>query len=147
MVIPAAAQPTPIVTPNPGRQFTDERGNLTGTGRVALQQLRNYVVNMNRFFPCNSSTTSNVITLTLLDVQPSLNQYSDYETFAFVADATSTGPVTALIVTATGTLGTLPVYKNNGAAQASTGDIAINLHYWLTYVDSLNGGNGGFVLR
>ena len=33
------------------------------------------------------------------------------------------------------------------ATQANAGDIVNNRQYWATYVDSLDSGNGGFVLR
>lgn len=147
MTIPAASQPTPIVTPNPGLPFVDKSGNLTNNGRIALQQLRKFVVNMCRIIPCNASTAANVITLTMLDVQPSVNQYADFDTYAFVADATSTGDLTARVTTENGSLATLKVYKTNGSAQATTGDITSDLQYLFTYSDNLDSGNGGFVLR
>jgi hypothetical protein len=50
-------------------------------------------------------------------------------------------------VTANGALATLNVYKTNGGAQATTNDVTSGRQYWLTYVDSLNSGAGGFVLR
>jgi hypothetical protein len=147
MTVPAAAQATPIVTPNPGMQFTDEKGNLTNVGRIALQQMRSYIVNMSRTMPCDASTTSNLITLTLLAVQPQVDKYVSYETYSFVADASTTGAVTAKVVTETGTLATIKVYKTNGSAQAGNGDITSGLQYEATYVDSLDSGNGGLVLR
>ena len=147
MTIPASAQATPIVTINPGMQFTDERGNLTNRAAIALQQIHDYVVNMNRIVPCNASTTSNVITLTMLDVQPQVNQYASYDTYAFVADATTTGNVSIAVVTASGALATLNAYKTNGSARAGSGDVTSGLQYFATYVDSLNTNAGGFVLR
>lgn len=147
MAIPASAQGQPIVLPNQGIRFVDERGNLTGRAAVALQQMHDYMVNMNRIIPCNAVMTSNTIELTLLPVQPQVNQYTDYETFAFVSDATSSGNLSAKVTTAEGTLATLNVYKTNGSARATTNDVTINLQYFLTYVDSLNAGAGGFVLR
>lgn len=147
MTIPASAQPTPIVSPNPGLRFTDERGNLTNNARIALQQMRDYIVNMSRNIPCNASTTSNIITLTMLQIQPQVNQYASYDTYGFVADATSTGNLSALVVTAGGSLATLNVYKSNGATRAGSGDVVQNSQYFLTYVDSLNSSAGGFVIR
>lgn len=147
MTIPASAIPTVITSPNVSQQFTDSNGKLTNTGRIALQQLHDYVQNMSRRFPCNASTTSNVITLTLLNIQPNVTQYADYDDFGFVADASSTGLLTAKVVTASGTLSTLNVYKSNGGTQATSGDITSGRQYWFTFVDSLNSGNGGFVLR
>lgn len=146
MTIPASAQNKPIVGPSQGMQFTDERGYLTNPGRIALQQLRNYITNMSRTMPCDATGT-NIITLTLLAVQPQVNQYVSYETYGFVAANTSTGLVTANVVTALGALPTLNVYKTNGSAQATTGDVVQGLHYFATYVDSLNSNLGGFVLR
>lgn len=146
-MIAASAQPAPIASPNVLRQITDEGGNLTPHAKQALQQGRDYVVNMARTFPCNASTTSNVITLTLLSVQPTVTQYATMDTYGFVADASSSGLLSALVVTASGTLATLNVYKNNGGTQATSGDITATRQYFLTYVDSLNANAGGFVLR
>lgn len=147
MSIPTSAQPKPIVAPHASRPLVDSQGKPTPQTAIALQQTRDYVVNMSRRFPCNASTSSNVITLTLLSVQPSLTQYADYDDFGFVADATSTGLLSALVVTANNTFATLNVYKNNGGTQATTNDITAGRQYWLTFTDSLNSGNGGFVLR
>lgn len=158
MTIPASAIPTPIVSPsaaahsfiNPA-SFQNGPQGLSGTGRIALQQMHDWIVNMCRRFPANASTTSNVITLTLLDVQPTCVQYADYDDFGFVADATTTGNVTALVMTTVNNnltaLATLNVYKNNGGTQAGSGDITSGRQYWLTYVDSLNSNAGGFVVR
>lgn len=147
MTIPSTAKPTPIVAPHASRPLVDKDGKPTPQTAIALQQTRDYVVNMSRRFPCNASTASNVITLTLLSVQPTLTQYADFDDFGFIADATSTGLLTAKVVTAQTTLATLNVYKTNGSAQATTGDITSGLQYWFTYVDSLNSNAGGFVLR
>ena len=147
MTIPQSAQPTPIVSPNPGLQFTDEKGNLTNNARIALQQMHDYVVSMNRIIPCNPSTTSNVITLTMLPSQPQVNQYGSYDSYGFVADATSTGNLSAMVVTTNGALATLNVYKAIGATRAGSGDVVLGSQYFVTYVDSLNSNAGGFVLR
>ena len=150
MTVPASAQPTPIVSPNPGLQFTDEKGNLTNNARIALQQMHDYIVNMSRIIPCDASGT-NTIALSLLAVQPSLNQYSSYETFAFVAANTSSGNLSANVTASVNgtpqTFATLNVYKANGATRAGSGDVVSASQYFLTYVDSLNSNAGGFVLR
>jgi hypothetical protein len=122
-------------------------GYLSQTGRLVLQQAHDFAVNMARIIPANAMTASNVITLTLLSVQPSVQQYAIFDTYGFVADATSTGTLTAKVVTASGTLATINIYKSNGATQATTGDVVLGSQYFLTYVDSLNAGAGGFVLR
>lgn len=144
--IPGSAQGHPIVSINPGLRFTDERGYLTNRAAIALQQIRDYVVNINRIIPCNATGT-NTITLTLLAIQPSVDKYNSYDTYAFVAPNTATSDLSALVVTENGTLDTLNVYKDNGATRASTGDTVVGLQYFLTYVDSLNSNAGGFVLR
>lgn len=144
--IPSSAIPDPITSPTAQQNFVDQNNRLTGPSRLALQQLYSYVVSMCRTFPCNASTSSNVITLKLLSVQPTVTQYADYDTFAFVADAGTTAAVTAKVVTSSATLATLPVYKNNGSATAGNADISKGNQYTLTYVDSLNT-TGGFVLR
>jgi len=153
--ISAAAQQTPVVAPSTQLPFTNtvdntgkvNPGTLSQTGKLLIQQYHDFMVNMARIIPANATTASNVITLTLLPIQPVVTQYAIFDTYGFVADATSTGLISALVVTATGPLATIKVFKNNGAAQATTGDVTINLQYFLTYVDSLNAGAGGFVLR
>jgi len=147
MPISAAAQQTPVVTPSTNLQFVNKDGILTQTGKLVLQQYHDFMVNMARIIPANATTASNVITLTLLPIQPVVTQYAIFDTYGFVADATSTGLITAFVSTATGPLPALNVYKNNGGAQATTGDVTITRQYFLTYVDSLNAGAGGFVLR
>jgi hypothetical protein len=154
-MIPTSAIPTPIVSPTAAsNSFIATSGGspqLSGTGRIALQQMHDYVVNMCRRFPANASTSNNVIALTLLAVQPTLVQYADYDDFGFVADVGTTGPVSALVMTTVNgnltALATLNVYKNNGSSQAGNGDISQGNQYWFTYVDSLNSGVGGFVVR
>ena len=76
-------------------------------------------------------------------VNSQIGQYFDYMMFSFTSPITSTGLVTAAVTP----LSTIPVYKNNGASQATTSDMTQNLHYILTFVDTLNSGAGGFVLR
>lgn len=149
MAISTAAQPTPIVSVNSGLPFVNANGSLTNSGSLALQQMHDYIVNMSRVIPCNAKTSLNVITLTMLPVQPTVSQYASYDTYAFVADATSSGNLSAMVVTSSpgGTLPTLNVYKTNGSARAASNDVTQNLQYFLTYVDTLNSGSGGFVLR
>lgn len=149
MTIQASAQAHPIVAPSVGLAFctTDsgEKCFLTNNARIALQQMHDFIVNMNRLIPCNASMASNVITLTLLPSQPSVTQYTSYDGFAYVQPADTTGAVTALVVTETGTLPTLNVYKNTGT-QAGSGDLKANGLYRLFFNDALNGGSGGLVI-
>lgn len=148
MAIATAAQQTPITTPNANLQFTDKDGKLTPNGKLAIQQLHSFVVNMARNMPTNAVTTSGTaLTLTPLQVAPLITQYAEGDQYHFVADANSTGNVTANVALPTGTLATINVYKTNGSAQATSGDITAGLQYWLTYVSSLNSGAGGFVIR
>ena len=131
-----------------GGAFTSENGFLMPRAAIFLQQLHDYLTGMNRVIPANASTSvSNVITLTLLNVQPLVQQYSSFDTYGFVADFTVTGNVTAGVVTQNGTLPIIPVFKNNGAAQATSGDITAGLQYMVTFADNLGSGAGGWVLR
>lgn len=145
--IATSAQPAPITSPNVIGQFVNSGGMLTNHARLALQQQRDYVVNMNRSAACNAVTSGGFVTLTLLDVQPAIKQYASHDRFTFVADATVTSATSAVVVTNSGTLSTLNVYSSNGAKAVSSGGIVSGLQYELTYVDALNGGAGGFVLR
>lgn len=148
MSIPASAQAAPIQAPMLKMPWVDGKGMLTQTSIQFLQQIYSFVVSMNRLVPCNATMALNVITLTQLNVAPLLTQYNDYDTFSFVAPSNSTGTLTAKVVTNGGsTLATLNVYKTNGSAQAGIGDVTGGLHYLATFVDSLNSGNGGLVLR
>lgn len=147
MTISAAAQPNPL-TPQPGQRnpFVDSGGVLTNNGWQTLQAFYTFLNGTNRIVPCNATGT-NVITLTMLDTSPLIQGYKSFDTYRAVAAATSTGAVTALVAIPQGNLGTIIVYKSNGAVQAAAGDITGGLLYDFTYVDTLNGGNGGFVLR
>lgn len=146
MTIPAAAQVDALLEPAQRIQFVDSSGILTNNGWQTLEAIFGFVNGTNRVIPCNASGT-NVITLTMLAVAPLVKGYRDYDTYRAVAASTTTGLVTALVTTPQGALATIPVYKNNGAAQATTGDITSGLLYDFTYVDALNSGNGGFVLK
>jgi hypothetical protein len=148
VTISAAATGTPIPKPVATFPFVDVRtGNLSEHGNQLLSAWYNFIVGMNRITPCNASTASNVITLTPLTSSPLIEAYRDYEIYAFVADATSTGSVTGTIVPKSGTLSTVKFYKSNGASQAGAGDVVSGSSYLGVYVDSLDGGNGGIVLK
>jgi hypothetical protein len=147
MTIPASARPTPPGAPNSRMPVVDlDNGSFNSTGLGQQTDMLNYFIGTSRLIPCNETGT-NVLTLTMLSVSPLIKQYNDYDVYSFVAAATSTGLVTALVTTLQGALATLKVFKNNGSAQATTGDVVIGLHYTLTFVDSLDSGVGGFVLR
>lgn len=146
MTIPAASQVPSLLQPQQRNPLVDENGLLTNNGWQTLQGIFGFINGTNRVVPCNASGT-NVVTLTMLDVSPLVQGYYDFDTFRAVAASTTTGTVTALVATPQGNLGTVKVFKSNGAAQATTGDIVSGLLYDFTYVDSLDSNNGGFVLR
>lgn len=150
--IPAASQTRPIVAPTNKIAFVDEDTRLlSNVGISFLKQLQSYLTGISRTMPCSCTSALNVYTLTLTPGGPAMIGYFDYEVWPFVADATSTGTITATVVpngpAAGSVLPTLPVYKNNGGTAAGAGDITISRQYTFTYVDSLNSGAGGFVLR
>lgn len=146
MTIPASAQIPSLLQPAQKNPFVDGAQLLTNNGWQVLQGIFGFVNGTCRIIPCNASGT-NVITLTMLQVSPLVKGYFDYDTYRAVAANTSTGTVTALVVTPQGTLATLKVFKSNGASQATAGDIVSGLLYDFTYVDSLDSGNGGFVVK
>lgn len=146
MTIPAAYQVPSLLQPQQRNPFVDEAQLLTNNGWQTMQGMFGFINGTNRTIPCNATGT-NVVTLTMLDTAPLVQGYYDFDTYRAVAAATSTGLVTALVATPQGNLGTLKVYKSNGAAQATTGDIVSGLLYDFTFVDSFDSGNGGFVLR
>ncbi len=147
MSIATAAKGTPIARPNGLFPVIDlQTGCLTEHGLQLLTQYYNFMVGMNRITPCNATGT-NVITLTPLDASPLIEKYVDYEVYSFVAANNSTGAVTMTVAPRDGSLSTLKAYITNGAAQAGNGDIVAGRHYEATYVDSLDSGAGGFVIR
>ncbi len=146
MTIPAAAYVPPLTNFTQGIPITDSSGKLTQNGIQTLQGIVLFLNGMNRIIPCNATGT-NVVTLTMLTTSPQITQYNDFDTYRAVAANTTTGLVTALVATPSGNLATIKVFKNNGAAQATTGDITSGLLYDFTFVDSLDSGNGGLVLR
>lgn len=147
MAASTAAQSTSLPTPNSRVPLTNKDGTMTVPTLQMLQRLITLVNGLTPGIPCNASFASNVYTLTPFSISPQFSNYLDYQSFPFVAPATSTGLITATVVPTTGTIATLPVYKANGATQATTNDILINLFYVIWYVDSLNSGAGGFVLK
>lgn len=144
--ITADAQIPNVVAPTLKVQLTDKEGRFTPVGIQHQKQMHATFNATARIIPCGCTGT-NVLTLTPNPGGPLLQGYFDYEVFSFVAEHTSTGAVTGTVVPVTGTLDTLKVYKTNGSAQASNGDITAGLHYTATYVDTLDSGAGGFVLR
>lgn len=94
--------------------------------------------------PC-TATGTNSITLAPIGNAPSsanLGSYSNFNTFSFLASATTTGAVSAQF----GSLANLPVYRADGSTQATTGDLVSGRPYMLMYASTLNSGGGGFYL-
>lgn len=148
MAIPTAYRPTPIPELDGNVPIVDPKTGLpTIQFLQAYDRFRQYINGGNRVIPCSASTTSNKITLTPNDASPLIEGYRDFDIFPFVADATSSGTVTATVVPANGTLATLKVYKTDGAAQATTSDIVSGSFYLLCFVDTLDSSAGGLVLK
>jgi len=147
MAIPSSAKPSPLPAIPGNVPIVDPRTGLPTIDFLAqLQQVREYVNGTSRIIPCSASGT-NLITLTPNDAAPLIERYNDFDGFAFVAAESSTGAVTATVVPKKGTLGALKVYVANGSAQAGNADITAGLFYIAFFVDSLDGGAGGFVLK
>jgi len=146
MTIPVANQASPL------RQLLDLPIVFPGSGLPTpyfvqlLHQWREYLNAANRVIPCVAAGT-NTITLTPNAAAPLIEKYVDYEIFPFVAENTSSGDVSATVVPAKGVLATLNVYKDNGANRASTNDVVAGSLYLAVFVDALNAGAGGFVLK
>lgn len=152
-MVAAAAQSTGILSPNSRIPMTQGGGQMTTQTLQYLQQMFTLINGLTPAIPCTCSNVGNVYSLTPFSISPILTDYLDYLSFPFVASASSTGTVTATVIPPgppggmPGTLATLPVLKNNGATPAGNGDIVNNLLYVLWYVDTLNSGNGAFVLK
>lgn len=91
--------------------------------------------------PCTASGT-NAIVLTPIPTAftPTVSIPNQLQSFSFVATATSTGAITVQI----GTAAALNLYKEDGATQASTGDLVNKVLYGITYNSALNSGVGGY---
>lgn len=147
MTIPASVRASAPGAPNSRIAIVDpQTGILNSSGIGILTDMLNYYIGTSRVIPCEETGT-NALTLTMLAVSPLIKQYNDYDIYQFVAAATSTGTVTATVVTLQGALATLNVYKSNGATAAGAGDVVSGSFYFLVYVDALNSGAGGFVLK
>jgi hypothetical protein len=148
MTIPTAWIADALPPLNANVPIVDVKTGLpTAEFLLAWQRLSGYINAGSRVIPCSASTTSNVITLTPNNASPRLTGYRDYDIFAFVADAGSTGSVTATVVPAKGALPTLKVYKSDGASQAGNADIVSGSLYLLVVADAFDSGNGGFILK
>lgn len=136
-----------LLPPRTRVPVVDKDGVLLAATQQMLQGYFKLINGLTPTVPCTATNVSNVYTLTPFSISPQFTGYMDYWSFAFVSPFTSTGLVTATIKPDTGALPTLKVFKTNGSAQATTGDITINLFYILYFVDTLDSGTGGFVLK
>lgn len=125
-----------------GSPITDRGGLLIQSGQQLLDRIWRQVAAGHVVIPCEAVTASNVITLTPKLHPNGAEDLGDHMTFAFTADATSTGSVTAIV----GAIPEIKVYVNGGADQAGTGDVVSDKTYFGTYVAALDSGNGGLVL-
>lgn len=147
MAMADASKPTP--TPGPFWQFPFvdvKTGLLTDLAREFLTKLWSRGNAGNRIIPCNAVGT-NAITLTPCDAAPLIEKYEDHDVFAFVAADNSGSPVTISVAAASGALPGLKAYVDDGAAQATAGDIIRDSLYLAIFSDHLDVGAGGFVLK
>lgn len=148
------AYPTPLTTAFKSIAIVDTKtGLLTPPGVQLFQQFVSYLTGTSRLIPCNCVTLAGpplVLQLTQFAAGPFVAQYTDYETYVFVADSNPASSITANLTTSgtpSQTFATIKVYKNGGAAQAGAGDVGAGLLYFATFNDALDSGNGGLVLK
>jgi hypothetical protein len=89
---------------------------------------------------CTAGGTANAIALSPITNMPTISSYSNYQTFGFVATATSTGAVTLNI----SGVSTLNAYASDGVTQLNSGNIQVGVYYEFVYNSALNGSVGGF---
>lgn len=147
----ASTAMTPSMTPpNTRSRFVNQQGILSSDiGMQVLTQHHKAINGLTPTISCTCANVGNVYTLTPFPISPNLANYFSYWSFAFVASATSTGAATATVVPTTanvntiGVLPTLPMLATHGSSNAT---LTINLFYVMYYVDTLNSGNGAFVV-
>lgn len=143
--MPQAIAPSP---PQRTFQFVDiETGTLTEYGISFLEGLWRQLAPGFPAIPCEFAMASNVISLT-----PSLDEegaasYATGMIFSALANATSTGDLTAKVRSGTKELATIKVLKDGGSTVATTGDVTSGKLYLFCYHANLDGGAGAFVLK
>jgi hypothetical protein len=160
MAIPADAKPTPLPGLNANVPTIGEGGRASLEMLQHAERIRSYVSGAGRIIPCSCSSSSNLLTLTPNGhgdedgEGPVIEGYRFGDCFLFVADANSTGSVTARVAlrkagpaASIPYLTTLKVYISNGSAQAGNGDITSGLVYLGIYAYNLDSNNGGIVIR
>lgn len=125
-----------------------ETGRLTNYGLQILEQMWRQVACNFGPVPCDCENVGNLYTLTPRLNAEGARTYADGLGFWMNSPFTSTGDVTAKVVSSQGAaLATLKVFKSDGAAQATTGDIIINCSYIFYYSAIADVGAGGFIMK
>ncbi len=137
--------------PNPPQrefQFIDiQTGRLTQYGLTLLDEMWRRIADGYAAIPCSAVMASNVITLTPTLHEEGANTYADGLIFTALMYSTSSGTVTAKVASGTKELTEIKVLKDDGAAQAGSGDVVSGNLYLLIYHSALDGGAGAFVLK
>lgn len=145
------SRPNPIPKPNALIAFVGNALALTPAALEMLNLWRGNTLGNSRTIPCQVGGSADSIVLTPRAPACTIEGYADHDAYAFVAAATSTGPVVCTVFTPPdqggNPLPTLKVFKSNGAAQAVAGDITSGCFYLLYFVHSLDNNNGGFVIK
>lgn len=124
-----------------------DTGKPTPYAIQMLEQIWNQIAAGPGIISCDAVTTLNVISLRPRMHREGARTYGQHFVWAFTADVTTTGSVTAFLTDGADPLDTIKVYKTNGAAQAGNNDIIIGSTYLLVYDTALDGNNGGLVLK
>lgn len=131
-----------------GNQIVDPRtGMPTSAFADYLNQLWNQLAAGLPPVPCLVEISANLITLTPKLHENGGQAYLDNLIFMDRANGGSTAAVTARVKSPTGYLATVNVYLANGVTQAGNLDVAANAFYFFCFVQALNGGAGGLILK
>jgi len=124
-------------------------GRLTSRGLAVLDQLWRQIAAGHVNIPVSITSAANVYTLVPRMNEEGARAYGNNMVFIGLADAGSTGSVTAKVQSASGgkVLSTVKVYKDGGSTQAGNTDIVAGRLYLWIYESSLDGGAGGLVLK
>lgn len=122
--------------------FVGRDGRLTSPAALVLDSMWRNTAPGFPIVPCQAVTTGNVIALTPILTDEGGVNVDDHMAFAFVADASISGAGTVTI----GQAGTYKLYVNDGATQATTGDVVSGRLYLGVFNQALDTGAGGLVL-
>lgn len=133
--------------PRANLPFVDREGRFTKDGLSTIDQMWRQIAAGFVMVPCTATGTNLIVLTPILSVEGGLS-YGNYMTWVAVAAATSTGAVTAKVMTTQyGDLATIKVFTGNGATQANSGDIVAGSLYLWIYNSALDSGAGAFVLK